>query len=153
MQSTCCQQPLESYSTLEYQKGREEYRKVDVFTATQEQKAKWCGLNTFLKVTRWGIRDAESYERTSYYISDLQLRAKEFLAGIRQHWTIENCLHWIKDVTFKEDKCRARMGNGPVNLSLLRGFAIYVLAKTGNEITQIMRLVTNKPEKIANLLE
>lgn len=126
---------------------------IEVFNANTEQKAAWWKLNTFLKITRWGSRDGEDYERTSYYMSDLKLKASDFLTGIRQHWNIENCLHWTKDVTFKEDRCRARIGNGPVNLSLFRSFAISVLAKKGNQITQIMRLVTNKPEKIAELLE
>jgi predicted transposase YbfD/YdcC len=153
MQNTCSQKPLESHSTLEYQKGRQEHRQVDIFNANGLQKTKWCRLNTFLKVTRWGNRNGEAYEQTSYYMSDLKLKARDFLNGIRQHWAIENCLHWSKDVIFKEDKCRARIENGPVNLSLLRSFAISVLAKSGNEITQIMRLVTNKPTKIAELLE
>jgi predicted transposase YbfD/YdcC len=153
MQSTCSLKPEESYSTLEFQKGRQEHRKIEVFTANEEQKDKWSELNTFLKVTRWGVRNGESYKRTGYYISDLRLKAKEFLIGIRQHWTIENCLHWVKDVIFKEDKCRARSANSPANLSLIRSFVITVLSKTGKEINEIMNLVTNKPEIIVNLLE
>jgi predicted transposase YbfD/YdcC len=153
MQSTCSRRAIETYRTLEFQKGRQEHRKLEVYHASGEQKTKWRALKTFLKVTRWGERDGEAYEKTAYYISDLELKAKDFLAGIRQHWSIENCLHWIKDVIFKEDKCRARIGNSPVNLSLIRSFAISVLAKTGNQISQIMNLVTNKPDKIAELLE
>lgn len=147
------QQALQSHSTLEFQKGRQEHRKLEVYRAAGEEQAEWCALNTFLKVTRWGVRDGGAYEKVSYYMSDLELKAKDFLIGIRRHWTIENCLHWVKDVVFKEDKCRAKAGNSPVNLSLIRSFVISVLAKTGNQITQIMNMVTNKPEKIAQLLE
>ena len=153
MQNTCSHTAEQSYSALQYQKGREEHRKIEVYQAPAEEQAKWSGLKTFLKVTRWGERHGEAYEKISYYISDLELKAKEFLAGIRQHWRIENCLHWVKDVIFNEDKCRARAGNSPVNLSLIRSFAISVLAKTGDQISQIMNMVTNKPEKIARLLE
>jgi predicted transposase YbfD/YdcC len=153
MQETCSHKAKESHTTLEFQKGREEHRKVEVFKACGEQKDKWRELNTFLKVTRWGVRDGEAYERISYYMSDLKLKAKEFLAGIRQHWAIENCLHWNKDVVFKEDKCRTRLGNSPANLSLIRSFVISMLARTGDQITQIMNWVANKPEKIAELLE
>lgn len=153
MQSVCKQEPLETFTSTHLQKGRQEHRKVAVFRAQGKQKNKWRRLRTFLKVTRWGSRQGQAYERVSYYISDLCVKADEFAQGIRRHWSIENNLHWKKDVVFKEDKCKARMGNGPAILSLLRGFAITVLAKAGNSTTQSMRMVTNKPEKILELLE
>ena len=153
VQAVCAQKTQQRYSSTEYRKGRREHRKVEVFRARGEQKSKWRGLRTFIKVTRWGSREGQAYERTSYYISDLRLKAKGFAKGIRLHWAIENCLHWVKDTVFGEDKCRAKMGNGPAILSLLRGFAISLLARMGTAITQIMRPVTNKPDKIAQLLE
>ena len=128
-------------------------RKAEVFEAQGEQKKSWCKLKTFLKVTRRGTRQGHRYEWVSYYISDLRLGAREFLKGIRLHSSIENGLHWTKDVLFKEDECRTRMGNGAANLSLLRSFAISVLARTGSTISRMMRMVNNKPEKIAELLE
>jgi predicted transposase YbfD/YdcC len=153
MQNVCKQEPLETFTSTHWQKGRQEHRKVEVFRAQGKQKSKWRRLRTFLKVTRWGSRQGQAYERVGYYISDLCLKASEFALGIRRHWSIENSLHWTKDVVFKEDKCKARMGNGPAILSLLRGFAISVLAKVGDSTTEIMRLVTNKPDKIIELLE
>lgn len=71
-----------------------------VFRAQGRQKEKWRRLRTFLKVTRWGTREGKAYERVGYYISDLCLTAREFAEGIRRHWSIENCLHWVKDVVF-----------------------------------------------------
>lgn len=153
LQSVCCQQPAESYTSTQLQKGRLEHRKVEVFTPQGEQHKKWRRLRTFLKVTRWGIREGQDYKRETYYISDLCLPAKAFAEGIRHHWSIENCLHWVKDTVFKEDKCKAKMGNGPAVLSLLRGFAISVLAKMGQSTTESIRMVTNKPDKIIELLE
>ena len=128
-------------------------RKAEVVEAQGEQKKSWCKLKTFLKVTRRGTRQGHRYEWVSYYISDLRLGAREFLKGIRLHSSIENGLHWTKDVLFKEDECRTRMGNGAANPSLLRSFAISVLARTGSTISRMMRMVNNKPEKIAELLE
>ncbi|MDX5396110.1 MAG: ISAs1 family transposase [Hymenobacteraceae bacterium] len=153
VQAVCRQEAQQRYNSTEYEKGRQQHRSVEVYQAQGEQKEEWQQLRTFIKVTRSGSREGKAYERTSYYISDLELKAKEFAKGIRLHWTIENCLHWVKDVVFKEDKCRAKMGNGPANLSILRSFAISVLARMGNEITKIIRTVTNKPDKIAELLE
>ena len=153
MQQICTQPCRQSYTTRTYQKGRREVRKAEVFEAQGEQKKSWCKLKTFLKVTRRGTRQGHRYEWVSYYISDLRLGAREFLKGIRLHSSIENGLHWTKDVLFKEDECRTRMGNGAANLSLLRSFAISVLARTGSTISRMMRMVNNKPEKIAGVLE
>ncbi|KAA6327054.1 hypothetical protein EZS27_023918, partial [termite gut metagenome] len=47
---------------------------------------------------------------------------------IRGHWGIENHLHWHLDVTFKEDACRARVDNAPLNLSIIRKFALQLLS-------------------------
>jgi predicted transposase YbfD/YdcC len=46
--------------------------------------------------------------------------ASEFADGIRGHWGIENRLHWVKDVVFKEDSSRIRTGNAPANFSIVR---------------------------------
>jgi hypothetical protein len=55
--------------------------------------------------------------------------ADEFLKYIRGHWSIENQLHWMLDITFREDKCRVRTGNGAVNLNILRKTALRRLRK------------------------
>jgi hypothetical protein len=47
--------------------------------------------------------------------------------AIRQHWSIENQLHWILDVTFGEDACRIRTGNAPENIALLKRWSINLL--------------------------
>jgi predicted transposase YbfD/YdcC len=52
------------------------------------------------------------------------LFADEFGAYIRGHWSIENNLHWCLDVLFREDGCRARMGNAPLNLNIMRKLAL-----------------------------
>ena len=43
------------------------------------------------------------------------------------HWEIENCVHWVLDVAFREDDCRVRKGNGPQNFALLRHIALNLL--------------------------
>jgi len=151
MQHICSQACGQQHASLTKQKGRWELRQAEVFAASGTEG--WCGLNTFIKVTRQGKRQGQDYEQVSYYISDLRLRAAEFLQGIREYWTIENGLHWIKDTIFQEDRCRTRTGNGAANLSLLRGFAITMLTRKGNGVLRTMRQITNKPEKIAELLE
>lgn len=57
--------------------------------------------------------------------------AKELLALVRGHWTVENRLHWVRDVTFDEDRSQIRKGNGPRVMATLRNVAISVLRLGG----------------------
>ena len=56
-----------------------------------------------------------------------QARAEQLLALNRGHWGIENKLHYVRDVAYDEDRCRARKGNTPRTLACLRNFAISLL--------------------------
>ncbi len=57
--------------------------------------------------------------------------AERLLALVRGHWTIENGVHWIRDVTFDEDRSQVRKGNGPRVMATLRNLAISVLNMAG----------------------
>ena len=46
---------------------------------------------------------------------------------MRSHWAIENSLHWVLDVTFKEDAARSRTGHGPANMAVVRHFAFNIV--------------------------
>jgi predicted transposase YbfD/YdcC len=59
-----------------------------------------------------------------YYISSLDEDALKFGQLIRGHWSIENQLHWLLDVCFNADGCRARKDNAPKNLNILRKIAL-----------------------------
>ena len=73
-------------------------------------------------------RIAEKTEtETRYFISSLPGDAKRNLTAVRDHWHIENRVHWILDMTFREDDCRLRKGNGAQNFALLRHIALTLL--------------------------
>ena len=59
-----------------------------------------------------------------HYISSLPCDAKDIMGRVREHWGIENSLHWILDVTLREDDCRIRKDNGPRNFAVLRRIAL-----------------------------
>lgn len=59
-----------------------------------------------------------------YYISSAKLDAKTFAKAVRDHWGIENRLHWVLDVVFHDDLARLRTGNGPKNMALVRHIAM-----------------------------
>ena len=60
-----------------------------------------------------------------------QARPAEIAAIIRGHWLIEDQLHWVRDVTYDEDRSQVRTGNGPRVMASLRNLAITIVRLTG----------------------
>lgn len=89
----------------------------------------WTDLQTLVRVQR-ERRLADQIEvQTAYYISSAPNDAARLLEAARDHWAIENSLHWVLDVTFREDDSRARIGNSPQNMAVLRHLALNILKK------------------------
>jgi len=128
----------------EYDHGRFEVRKCSIIQSNKallpENQEKWRGLKTLIKVeASRTVKNKESKE-TRYYISDEEgLNANYFNALVRGHWGIENHLHWHLDVTFKEDASRARKGNAPENLSILRKLALQIIKDQKDKLSMWKR--------------
>lgn len=89
----------------------------------------WEGVNTIGKIERQGLRTSADGTITTisevvYCISSRRLTAKEVLTHTRNHWQIENSLHWEKDFVFLEDRQRLRRGNAPQVMTFLRSMAL-----------------------------
>jgi predicted transposase YbfD/YdcC len=80
-------------------------------------------------------RDGKTSTERRVYLSSASLDAKGFAAAVRAHWHIENCLHWVLDVGFDEDRARNRKDHGPENLAILRKLALNVLRSARPEIS------------------
>jgi predicted transposase YbfD/YdcC len=91
-----------------------------------QQEHAWPGLAAIGKVMRTREINAETSTETAYYLLSTPLSAERFGQVVRQHWTIENSLHWVLDVTMQEDRARQRKDHGPENLALLRKLSLNV---------------------------
>lgn len=92
----------------------------------------------------------------SYVITSLdrdRASAADLLAFNRGHWGIENRLHWVRDVTFGEDTCRMRTGDGPQNLAALRNAGLTVMRLAGhNAIASALRDFATRPYDLIKML-
>jgi predicted transposase YbfD/YdcC len=77
-----------------------------------------------------------------YFLLSKTMSAKRLLEIVRGHWTIENQLHWILDVVFDEDACRARKANAAENLAILRRFAINIVRSHPAKFSMRQKLKT-----------
>src|SRR5712691_8191728 len=68
--------------------------------------------------------------QTRFYITSIAPDAAEFAHAARQHWAIENGLHWVLDVIYREDQCRIRKRNGPANFATIRHMTLNLLQRT-----------------------
>jgi predicted transposase YbfD/YdcC len=114
--------------TSEKSHGREEIRKCWVFDKLVLSEGKgWEGLETIGIIESDILREGKRSNEYRYYISSIGKDANLFLKSVREHWQIENSLHWTLDIAFREDESRARKGYSSENLSKVRHIALNLL--------------------------
>lgn len=87
----------------------------------------WKNLKTIIEITgSRQIKEAKVIEKR-YYISSLPAEPEKIAHAIRQHWGIENQLHWVLDVCFNDDQSRIRKGNAPQNIAIIKKTALNLL--------------------------
>ncbi len=118
--------PASTDATVDADHGRIETRTSRVSTdiAWLQEQHGWPGLAAIGKVGRPRESNASITTETAYYPLSTALPADRFNAVVRQHWGIENGLHWVLDVTMNEDRATNRKDNGPQNSALLRRLAL-----------------------------
>lgn len=158
---------LDTYKSIEKSHGRIEIRKCwtcgDVGWLAQHQE--WAGLSCLAAVecTRI-INDQRSTERRYFISSHTGRQAQKIATLVRNHWRVENELHWTLDVCFNEDQCRVRIENAAENLARIRRISLLLLkndktcklgikskrAKAGYDRNYMLTLLGFKAEKAEN---
>ena len=114
---------------VESNRGRREMRECHVIAHPEGLRDAGLGKGLAAICMVLTVRVAEGVEgiECRYFIGSFPGPAREYLDAIRGHWGIENSLHWVLDVVFREDESRHHAGNSGENLALLRRLAISLL--------------------------
>jgi len=146
--------PPDSEATdLDESHGRRIQRHTQVFPPSQALQAKWPNLAFVGAVHRTGERDQQAVEETVYYLGSAPWTATDLLPASRQHWQVENELHWVKDVTFEEDYPPRRGGHAPVTWSIFNTFAITLARRQGwRTVPQALRTWANQVHQVFSFL-
>jgi predicted transposase YbfD/YdcC len=117
--------------------GRKERRRATAIGAMKHLPDEilflWPKLETLARIQSETERAGKTVQEERFYISTLPMDKVETIANsVRSHWGIENELHWVLDVAFREDGIRTRMGNGPETGAILRHITLNMLRQDPN---------------------
>jgi predicted transposase YbfD/YdcC len=136
--------PVSRHQTVEKSHGRIETRTT---TATDDiawlkERHGWPGLTSIVMVERTREIGAKTERETRFFIASLPADAVALADAVRCHWGIENGLHWVLDVVFREDECRIRKRNAPANFATIKHVASNLLrAAPGKESMRLKRRI------------
>ncbi len=117
------------YESSDQSHGRSEVRRYWTTSKLDSIRTReaWHKLQTIGVAEAERSLNGETTTERRYYILSLPSNAKMFGTAVRSHWEIENVVHWVLDIAFREDECRIRMGHGPENFAVLRHIALNLL--------------------------
>lgn len=126
--------------------GRIESRLVEAFPASiidaQLDLDKWANIQSIVRTTY--INHSDNSKESRYFISTLPHKDVEKIAlSIRSHWQIENNLHWVLDVVFREDESRIRNEISAQNFAWFRKMALSLLAEDGTTLSNRRKMLSN----------
>jgi predicted transposase YbfD/YdcC len=153
---------IEVHSEWDKGHGRIEHRQTSVSRHVdwiigpkkEDQGGRLPGIQTIICVRASREIKGKTCADARYYVTSADLTAKDAHHIVRGHWAIENSLHWVLDVTFKEDQCRTRIGHGAINMALVRRFSLNLIrtAKDKSSLKLRRKRAGWDPNYLANLL-
>jgi predicted transposase YbfD/YdcC len=149
----CCTQD----ETWDRHRGRVEHRTIRVSCEMNAYlHATWPHIRQIAQLTRVVTSKKGTTTEIAYLITNLSAEhasPQRLLRIVRGHWSIENGSHYVRDVTFAEDRSRLRSGDAPQILATLRNLAITLIHRTGtSQIAATRRAFSHDPAQALNLL-
>ena len=132
------------HETVDGDHGRIETRKYTLIhdVAWLEQRHDWPGLAGLVIVESTRETASKVEPETRFYITSLKLPAATVGPMIRDHWAIENSLHWVMDMVFRDDECRVRTDNAPANFVTLKHMANNLIRRAPGKDSQRLKRMT-----------
>lgn len=112
-------------TTIDGDHGRIETRTTTVIHDVDwlRERHNWPGLNAIVMVESRREVGGKAEQETRYYITSLVLLAHLLGPVVRSHWSVENSLHWVMDMVFRDDECRVRTDHAPANFAAIKHMA------------------------------
>ena len=122
---------ISTHETVDADHGRIETRNYTVIhdVGWLQERHEWPGLKAVVVVESQREIDGKISNETRFYITSLLVLANAIGPMIRAHWAIENSLHWVMDMVFRDDECRVRTNNAPANFATCRHIAYNLTRK------------------------
>jgi len=132
------------HETLDGEHGRIETRKYTVIhdVTWLQERHDWPGLAGVVMVESAREQPGKTERETRFYITSLNLPAETIAPMVRNHWAIENSLHWVMDMVFRDDQCRVRTDNAPANFVTLKHMASNLFRKAPGKDSQRLKRMT-----------
>lgn len=120
---------ISRHRTVDGDHGRIETRATTVIhdVAWLQERHNWPGLKGIVMVESIREIDGKAEHETRLYLTSLILVAAQLGLIVRDHWAVENCLHWVMDMVFRDDECRVRTENAPANFTTIKHMALNLL--------------------------
>jgi predicted transposase YbfD/YdcC len=131
-------------TTIDADHGRIETRTTTVIHDIEwlRERHNWPGLNAVVTVESTRETGGEIQQETRFYITSLVMLAHLLGPVIRSHWAIENSLHWVMDMVFRDDECRVRTNHAPANFTTIKHMAHNLLRRpSGKDSFRVRRKV------------
>ena len=152
---TALTNPISSCQYYEDKHGYQVNRRIELYDNKIDLPKGWNGIQRFVKVRRWGIRDGKSFHEVSFYVLSKAFDSAATVAkAIQGHWSVENNLHWIKDVNLGEDDMSFKQPKSAAILAYLNNTAINILRSNDMKPTKdTLAKISNKVNELIKLFQ